>query len=186
MFEAIQKSIIIVRDHKIIFFNAPATRLFKLLCRHQIQQSSLIPDLSDESLIDDQLFHVYENLSFEETKGKITQDSFSIRQMLSLDREVLSNLVFTSSKKVAQCETLEMLKETIDVRRDSNDKPSFFQIKVRDLNIEGEVMVSIHDISLRILSQNLKSEAKYLSIMNSTTSHEMRNPLNSITSNIKS
>jgi len=47
-------------------------------------------------------------------------------------------------------------------------------------------MVIIHDISQRILGQSLNTERQYMSIMNSTTSHEMRNPLNSISSNIES
>ena len=46
-------------------------------------------------------------------------------------------------------------------------------------------MVQILDISQRILGQSLNTEKKYMSIMNSATSHEMRNPLNSINSNIE-
>ena len=45
-------------------------------------------------------------------------------------------------------------------------------------------MIIILDISQRVLGQSLSTERKYLSIMNSTTSHEMRNPLNAIISNI--
>lgn len=46
-------------------------------------------------------------------------------------------------------------------------------------------MMEIIDISSRILSQAIKVEREYLSNMNSTTSHEMRNPLNAIKSQIK-
>ena len=46
-------------------------------------------------------------------------------------------------------------------------------------------MIIILDISQRVLGQSLNTERKYISIMNSTTSHEMRNPLNSIMSNIE-
>jgi len=49
---------------------------------------------------------------------------------------------------------------------------------------EKETMIIIQDISERVLSQSLRTESKYVSIMNSCTSHEMRNPLNSISSNI--
>ena len=45
-------------------------------------------------------------------------------------------------------------------------------------------MIIIHDVSQKVLGDTLNTERKYMSIMNSTTSHEMRNPLNSISSNI--
>jgi len=48
------------------------------------------------------------------------------------------------------------------------------------------MMIIILDISQRVLGQSLSTERHYMSIMNSTTSHEMRNPLNSISSNIDS
>ena len=48
-----------------------------------------------------------------------------------------------------------------------------------------EIMVQILDVSQRVLGQSLNTERKYLSIMNCSTSHEMRNPLNSISSNIE-
>jgi len=41
------------------------------------------------------------------------------------------------------------------------------------------------DISQKILYDNIKTERKYLAYMNSTLSHEMRNPLNSINSQIQ-
>ena len=46
-------------------------------------------------------------------------------------------------------------------------------------------MIVLLDISQRVLGQSLNTERQYMSIMNSTTSHEMRNPLNSISSNIE-
>jgi len=54
------------------------------------------------------------------------------------------------------------------------------------MNSDGskETMIIILDISQRVLGQTLNMERKYMSLMNSTTSHEMRNPLNSISSNI--
>jgi len=43
-------------------------------------------------------------------------------------------------------------------------------------------MLQIQDISLRVYSQYLRVERQYLSLMNSTVSHEMRNPLNAMVS----
>lgn len=45
-------------------------------------------------------------------------------------------------------------------------------------------MFEVIDVSSRILTQTLKIEREYLSQMNSTSSHEMRNPLNAIKSQI--
>jgi len=47
---------------------------------------------------------------------------------------------------------------------------------------DEEVMLQIQDISLRVYSQYLRVERQYLSLMNSTVSHEMRNPLNAMVS----
>jgi len=49
---------------------------------------------------------------------------------------------------------------------------------------DDEVMVQFIDISQRILGQNLRMEREYMAVMNSTISHEMRNPLNSIYSQV--
>ena len=41
-------------------------------------------------------------------------------------------------------------------------------------------MIKVSDITQRVVTQYLRVEKQYLNIMNSTISHEMRNPLNAI------
>ena len=45
---------------------------------------------------------------------------------------------------------------------------------------DREVMIQLIDITQKMLNDSLSLERKYLAYMNSTISHEMRNPLNSI------
>jgi len=45
---------------------------------------------------------------------------------------------------------------------------------------DEQVMLSFTDISQKILYDTSKAEGELLSLINSTISHEMRNPLNSI------
>jgi signal transduction histidine kinase len=63
-------------------------------------------------------------------------------------------------------------------------KFSFFQFKkcrVYDsMNQSYKFMLCFSDISQKILYDTSKAEGELLSLINSTISHEMRNPLNSI------
>jgi len=49
---------------------------------------------------------------------------------------------------------------------------------------EPEICIQLIDISQKILTDALNTERKYMAYMNSTISHEMRNPLNSISSQL--
>jgi hypothetical protein len=49
----------------------------------------------------------------------------------------------------------------------------------------GETMLCFVDISQKILYDTSKAEGEFLSLINSTISHEMRNPLNSIINQCK-
>ena len=65
----------------------------------------------------------------------------------------------------------------------------FFQFKksiIKEQEDEEEqVMLSFQDISHKILADTSKAESELLSLINSTISHEMRNPLNSIINQCK-
>ena len=60
----------------------------------------------------------------------------------------------------------------------------FFQVKIShvktNIDQEGRLMICFIDISQKILYDTSKAESELLSLINSTISHEMRNPLNSI------
>lgn len=45
---------------------------------------------------------------------------------------------------------------------------------------EQELLIQIIDMSKKVLCDKLAAEREYLSLINATISHEMRNPLNSI------
>ena len=72
----------------------------------------------------------------------------------------------------------------------SNPTFNFFLVKVFRLQKkrldnseeEPEFAVKLIDISQKILFDSIAIERKYMAYMNSTVSHEMRNPLNSINS----
>ena len=68
-------------------------------------------------------------------------------------------------------------------------KFKFFQFKkslIKD-RVEGkdQIMLYFSDISQKILYDTSKAEGELLSLINSTISHEMRNPLNSIINQCK-
>jgi signal transduction histidine kinase len=58
------------------------------------------------------------------------------------------------------------------------DNPIEFDDQI-DSN-EPEIMVQLIDISQKIFMDQLSMERQQMALMNSTVSHEMRNPLNSL------
>mmetsp|Transcript_713 Transcript_713/g.888 ORF Transcript_713/g.888 Transcript_713/m.888 type:complete len:87 (+) Transcript_713:763-1023(+) len=72
---------------------------------------------------------------------------------------------------------------------DSTSGFDFFIVKIFTLKKmlqedSPEVALELIDISQKIMFDSLNTERKYMAYMNSTISHEMRNPLNSIHSQI--
>ena len=63
-------------------------------------------------------------------------------------------------------------------------KFKFFQVKKSVIKCgkteTDKEMICFNDISQKILYDSSKAEGELLSLINSTISHEMRNPLNSI------
>ena len=68
-------------------------------------------------------------------------------------------------------------------------KFKFFQIKRSFIKSpdkkDNKIMLCFIDISQKILYDTTKAEGEFLSLINSTISHEMRNPLNSIINQCK-
>jgi len=69
MFNAIQKSIIVVKNDQITYFNSKAAGLFKILRGDANQLPECMHELSDESLFKDKMFYIYENLGSERCGG---------------------------------------------------------------------------------------------------------------------
>jgi signal transduction histidine kinase len=64
----------------------------------------------------------------------------------------------------------------------------FFQIKkcpCKNINGENVILLQFIDISAKIFYDDLKAQEDFTTLINSTISHEMRNPLNSIISQCK-
>ena len=61
-------------------------------------------------------------------------------------------------------------------------KRSTIDIKENGTNSEnlGQIMLCFSDVSTKIMYDTKKAEGELLTLINSTISHEMRNPLNSI------
>ena len=85
------------------------------------------------------------------------------------------------------------------IKKDRLENPQcigfdFFLIKIKrldqqitySLHKEEEQVVQFIDISEKIFVDNMNIERKYLTYINATVSHEMRNPLNSINAQIES
>ena len=110
----------------------------------------------------------------------------------------LSNKIFTYDKKLqtgdltkineVQNQKLEGIIKRLKCMKGIEDdfipKFSFFQFKkcrVYDSSNQSyKFMLCFTDISQKILYDTSKAEGELLSLINSTISHEMRNPLNSI------
>jgi len=106
--------------------------------------------------------------------------------------EIIDSCIFTNSEAISGCTQMDQIQKIIEEGCEGGSNPiRFFQIKIIRMGkakqermskvlLEEELMIQFHDISLRIQGQFHQVERKYLAIMNSTVSHEMRNPLNSI------
>ena len=110
---------------------------------------------------------------------------------------MLNSMIFTYYRKLAEedisnvdkIETgLEKLIRYLKCMRGVDEEyiPTFkfFQFRkslIKDIfTKEDQVMMMFSDISQKILYDTSKAEGELLSLINSTISHEMRNPLNSI------
>ena len=63
-----------------------------------------------------------------------------------------------------------------------SEENKFYQIKITDLNEQGEhtMMLQFIDITNTVQVTQVKQHNEMLNLINATVSHEMRNPLNSI------
>ena len=130
---------------------------------------------------------------------------YSLRDIIKLSTVELKNKIFTFDFNMAQSgDTKKLNKEDLNTMKEiikklkcmrNNDEEylptfKFFQFKksyIRDKSGEEEdqIMLSIQDVSQKILADTNKAESELLSLINSTISHEMRNPLNSIINQCK-
>ena len=65
----------------------------------------------------------------------------------------------------------------------NEQKSKYYQIKKQTFD-QNKELLQIIDISNEIMCHRMNGEKKLLSLINATVSHEMRNPLNSIHSQI--
>ena len=114
----------------------------------------------------------------------------------------LNSKIFTFDKRLATQDLTKMVGNTknIDViiknlpsmkNIDEEYIPKFKFIQIKKSYIKANeknddrVMLCFIDISQKILYDTSKAEGEFLSLINSTISHEMRNPLNSIINQCK-
>ena len=72
-----------------------------------------------------------------------------------------------------------------EIRKENIPTYQYFQIKkCPSASINGEHIITLQfiDISATIFYDDLKAQDEFTTLINSTISHEMRNPLNSIVS----
>ena len=122
---------------------------------------------------------------------------FCIRDIIHMQTRDLNSKIFTFDRRLATQDLTKMVtaSKNIDViirnlpsmkNIDEEYIPKFKFIQIKksyiksfDGNID-RVMLCFIDISQKILYDTSKAEGEFLSLINSTISHEMRNPLNSI------
>jgi hypothetical protein len=125
-----------------------------------------------------------------------------LRELSVLPVQQLHGLIFTLDKRLCEEDISKIDKITSKVDNlvkglkcmrgiDEEFLPTFkfFQFKkskIKDtLNDSESYMLCFSDISQKILYDTSKAEGELLSLINSTISHEMRNPLNSIINQCK-
>jgi len=117
-----------------------------------------------------------------------------MKQLLSMKEEDLNSCIFTSRKEIALCQNIDQLQAYLKEQEalgqeDLKESVLFFEAKVVVLSKgkdkkSAELMLEIRNVSWRIQGEALELERKYLSQISSTSSHEMRNPLNAILSQV--
>jgi len=123
---------------------------------------------------------------------------YSLRDLSMLSAGELASKTFTFDPKVAKNKDLsQIVKDTLGIQDSIRElrctkgiedeflpQFKFFQIKKSRIRSGDEepskIMLCFSDISQKILYDTSRSEKELLSLINSTISHEMRNPLNSI------
>ena len=132
------------------------------------------------------------------------QTEFSLREILQLPTKDLSSRIFVYDKRFTGKDLTKLqdnelnesiqqiiknLKSMAGIEEEFIPKFKFIQFKKSYIKAKkGEarqVMLSFADISSKILYDTTKAEGEFLSLINSTISHEMRNPLNSIINQCK-
>ena len=131
------------------------------------------------------------------------QTAFSLRDLTNLNTGELASKIFSLSEELTRpgvkSEDIENLtiKDNFianlacmrDIDKEFLPEFKFIQIKKSTIrtpkNHKDKEMVCFMDVSKKILYDNSKAESELLSLINSTISHEMRNPLNSILNQCK-
>ena len=129
--------------------------------------------------------------------GAEEQINFSLREISVLDTVDLNSKIFTFDSKLSKDDLTKMNVESKNLDLviknlkcmkgiDIDQIPTFKFFQFKKSLVKGQkqgddqVMLSFNDISQKILYDTSKAEGELLSLINSTISHEMRNPLNSI------
>lgn len=120
-----------------------------------------------------------------------------------MPHDILNQMVFTFHQKLANEDITNVAKIELGLEHfikgikcfngiEVEDVPTFKFIQFRKSFIndiynsnEHQVMLIFNDMSQKILYDTSKAEGELLSLINSTMSHEMRNPLNSIINQCK-
>ena len=179
MFNAIQDAVVVIKNESIKFINFYA--------------GELIGGATDQ--MDTPFLYLFSDADENTVRRTIANEGekLSVRDILAIDEEHLPLCVFTTSEEIAKCRQMDQVQRIIKDEQPENGLTTrFFSAKSlridgkdRYITKEGELMLQLQDISLRVYSQSLNIEKQYLTIMNSTVSHEMRNPLNAILSQIE-
>jgi signal transduction histidine kinase len=118
---------------------------------------------------------------------------YSLSEIMELCRErPAEDLMFTSSKAIAGHKKLSQMQQIIkDLQKDGDNDFKVFMARCFELETSQEEedlkvgngvdrALMLIDMSKQALLESISIERTYMTYMNSTVSHEMRNPLNAI------
>mmetsp|Transcript_7733 Transcript_7733/g.11996 ORF Transcript_7733/g.11996 Transcript_7733/m.11996 type:complete len:183 (+) Transcript_7733:477-1025(+) len=181
MFDSLKDVIVIQKMGKPKFLNSHAKILFNEL--HKRHKGAPPEEADYADVLDRKIFYLYQNLSMDDHPARPDNNKpsatsnlstslapghcFSISDLLSFDFNVVNHSIFTDSKEISQCSSLDQLHKIIQElcpheksdeegsRLLASSSSTFFQVRLIDVEEEGsrgsEVLIQILDISQRIL-----------------------------------
>ena len=130
-------------------------------------------------------FYVYQDLN--EGVETAPGHSLKIEELMKLRQREMDNLILTFEKKIALSSTLDEINNLLKVDDEFRLVKGFhfFQIKCQRMSksktgSKAKYLIQLIDVTKKVLLEGTSLEKQQMTILNSTVSHEMRNPLNSI------
>jgi hypothetical protein len=181
MFQALEEGIIVIKDNVIDFSND----LFKeILTRIHLEKNLK----SFDQVLDEKIFKVFREGQNEESSSSQDGGKKVFSANVNESHFSLNDLIQNKKSDFFNDKIFE-----IKIKKEDNDqKFKYVQIKtqeVKDSQCKGrnkgkKILVQLIDVSDKMLYNEVKAEQEFLTLINATVSHELRNPLSSLVGQI--